>query len=314
MQHYTRTLDRNPDKVAPEVPDFRLPTDEELDAVEAFQLSLGRQQDLVLPLAFKPGSPESNGQIVFREGSIITRETTGGGTCRACHNDAGAVNGQDFMIANRNFNTGVEDFLRNGTFDVSRRPCDGGFGKEEERICADGTTGFGNGTFNPQPLVEAADTAPFFHNNAAQTLEEVIEFYHSPEFIARFPTALMQMNDTEKAELAAFLRVLNVMENERAATATLNAAKAASSTSLTTARGRIRQAQFDILDAINVLNQGGLFQGDAVPALRAARGLTNQAARARTSDAMNSLIDQAIGKLREACNFMGDGNACPITF
>ena len=44
IQHFTRTLNRIPGA------DFRLPTGEELDALEAFQLSLGRQQDLALPL------------------------------------------------------------------------------------------------------------------------------------------------------------------------------------------------------------------------------------------------------------------------
>ena len=47
IQHYTRTLNR----VAGV--DFRLPTDAELDALEAFQLSLGRQEDPTLPLPLK---------------------------------------------------------------------------------------------------------------------------------------------------------------------------------------------------------------------------------------------------------------------
>ena len=33
--------------------DFRLPTEDELDALEAFQLSLGRKQEIELPLALK---------------------------------------------------------------------------------------------------------------------------------------------------------------------------------------------------------------------------------------------------------------------
>ena len=44
VQHFTKTLNRVSDV------DFRLPTDEELDALEAFQFSLGRQEDLTLPL------------------------------------------------------------------------------------------------------------------------------------------------------------------------------------------------------------------------------------------------------------------------
>jgi cytochrome c peroxidase len=39
-----------------------------------------------------------------------------------------------------------------------------------------------NDGFNIPPLVEAADTAPFFHNNASATLEEAVAFYNSPAF------------------------------------------------------------------------------------------------------------------------------------
>ena len=44
IQHFTKTLDRIAGI------DFRLPTPDELDALEAFQLSLGRQSELSLPL------------------------------------------------------------------------------------------------------------------------------------------------------------------------------------------------------------------------------------------------------------------------
>ncbi|HEY3168626.1 MAG TPA: hypothetical protein VGK57_15445, partial [Candidatus Binatia bacterium] len=47
FQHFTKTLNRVPGV------DFRLPTDDELDAVEAFMLSTGRQSDLSLPLSLK---------------------------------------------------------------------------------------------------------------------------------------------------------------------------------------------------------------------------------------------------------------------
>jgi cytochrome c peroxidase len=56
-------------------------------------------------------------------------------------------------------------------------PPDGGLGRN---LRSQG--GFGDGTFNIPPLVEAADTAPFFHNNASATLEEAVAFYNSPAF------------------------------------------------------------------------------------------------------------------------------------
>lgn len=47
LQHYTLTLNRM------EGVDFRLPSDDELDALEPFQLSLGRSSELSLPLSLK---------------------------------------------------------------------------------------------------------------------------------------------------------------------------------------------------------------------------------------------------------------------
>ena len=42
----------------------------------------------------------------------------------------------------------------------------------------------GDHTFNIPPLVEAADTPPHFHNNAAATIEDAVAFYSSPTFQA----------------------------------------------------------------------------------------------------------------------------------
>ncbi|MDX1488816.1 MAG: hypothetical protein R3268_11485, partial [Acidiferrobacterales bacterium] len=74
IQHFTKTLNR----VAGV--DFRLPTDEELDALEAFQLSLGRQQDLQLPLSLK-GTVAKRGQEIFLDNAV--------GKCNICHANAG---------------------------------------------------------------------------------------------------------------------------------------------------------------------------------------------------------------------------------
>ncbi|HXL57197.1 MAG TPA: hypothetical protein VN958_13120, partial [Chitinophagaceae bacterium] len=60
IQHFTKTLSRVPGV------DFRLPTEEELDALEAFQLSLGQQEELKLPLPLK--SPVAlRGQAIFND-------------------------------------------------------------------------------------------------------------------------------------------------------------------------------------------------------------------------------------------------------
>ena len=72
----------------------------------------------------------------------------------------------------------------NDSFDTGTRglravgPADGGFGQDHQ----DGVAGFGNGTTNTPPSIEAADTAPFFHNNSAATLEDSMRFYATPTF------------------------------------------------------------------------------------------------------------------------------------
>ena len=63
IQHFTKSTRRIAGV------DFRLPTDEELDALEAFQLSLGRQEDLQLPLPLK-GVVVSRGQELFMDNNL----------------------------------------------------------------------------------------------------------------------------------------------------------------------------------------------------------------------------------------------------
>jgi mono/diheme cytochrome c family protein len=126
IQHFTKTLNRIPGV------DFRLPTDEELDALEAFQLSLGRQQDLTLPLPLK-GTVPKRGQAIFLDNGL--------GKCNLCHVNAGATaNLGGGNIGNANFNTGIED-LPDQPADLTGElvPPDDGFGTP------------GDGTFNTPP-------------------------------------------------------------------------------------------------------------------------------------------------------------------
>jgi cytochrome c peroxidase len=206
-QHFTRTLMRTAGV------DFVLPTDAQLDALEAFQLSLGRNQELSLPLSFKPHLDEvlAGQQIFLNDGS---NTAVGAGKCNSCHQNAGANIGN---LGNFNFDTGVEEFLRNplNKFNLTLRPVDGGFGTTNG--------GLGNGTFNTPVLVEAADTPPFFHNHIANTIEEATDFYTSPEFNASPAGIFLQGIDLEAVEVqqvAAFLRVLNGLENIRTVIAT----------------------------------------------------------------------------------------------
>jgi mono/diheme cytochrome c family protein len=206
IQHFTKTTNR----VAGV--DFRLPTDRELDALEAFQLSLGRQEDLHLPLPLK-GLEPSRGQEIFLDNDL--------GKCNICHFNAGA-NGNPAIFGpdagNLSFNTGVED-LPDQPADLTGElvPPDDGFGVP------------GNGEFNTPPLVEAADTGPFFHNDAVATIEGAVGFYDGDSFNDSPAGALLagatgggiELDATQIEEIAAFLRVINALENIRASIAML---------------------------------------------------------------------------------------------
>ncbi len=285
IQHFTKTLDRVPGV------DFRLPDDQELNALEAFLLSLGRQEDLVLPLPLKGAVPR-RGQEIFMDDAV--------GKCNICHFNAGAnarLGGQ--LVGNANFNTGVED-LPDQPADLTGailQP-DDGFGIP------------GDGTFNTPPLVEAADTGPFFHNNSVSTIEGAVGFYDGDAFnnspAGKFLAASdpegngIEIDATQITAIAAFLRVINALENIRETMALLERS---------TARGvsgeraslLLRRAAAENGDAIEVL-EGGLLHPDAVAHLRAAATLIDEAARGsrrsnarRAADELRSARSKLVG-------------------
>src|SRR4030095_1590840 len=75
----------------------------------------------------------------------------------------------------------------------------------------------GDSTFNTPSLVEAAETGPFFHNNSIETIEGAVAFYNGPAFNnsssgQRNP---IKLDGTQIVAIAAFLRVINTLENIR---------------------------------------------------------------------------------------------------
>src|SRR5262249_34876864 len=148
----------------------------------------------------------------------------GPGKCNTCHENAGAnASFGSLPHQNRNFNTGVEDRDNAAAQRAANSiPRDGGFGTTALNPdgCAGAPSpdcGFGNGNFNPPELVDAADTPPFFHNDSAATLEEAIEHYNSGAFLSAQPTRGFNLTPTEVRQIAAFLRVINTVENIRSA-------------------------------------------------------------------------------------------------
>lgn len=302
-QHFPKTLSRRPGA------DFRLPTEEELDAMEAFQLSLGRQEELdITELTFNNATVTAGQDVFLNEGK-----------CNSCHFNAGA----NFFLAtdqNFNFDTGVEDQRRPRRRGAAVIPRDGGFGQ-------DGTlrTGFGNGTFNTPSLIEAADTAPFFHDHSAETLEDAIDFYNTNAFNNSSGGIISQgisINRQQVRQVAAFLRAINALENIREATTLLTRARALPNSDDT--HTILVRAQFECADAREVWalieedentapqgrggrGRGGRNRGGAPPAspsidaqFERMEGLAQQIVRAvaqNNTQERNRLIDEALNQL-----------------
>lgn len=286
IQHFTKTLNRVPGV------DFRLPTDAELDALEAFQFSLGRQTDLQLPLPLK-GTLAKRGQEIFMDNSL--------GKCNVCHSNAGAITRAGAAnLGNANFNTGVEalpDQPQRLTGELV--PDDDGLGTP------------GDKTFNTPPLVEAADTAPFFHNNSVTTLEGAVGFYDGDAF-NESPAGLflksidpnkkgIELDTTQIAAIAQFLRVLNAVENLRQTATLLDETLMRPPPRRETPTELLTRARLLLEGAQRVLNQGG----NAGPAERAAKVQLQEALKlvARAADyrePSRSAIDEALAVVKRA--------------
>lgn len=217
-QHFTRHILRRPGI------DFTFPTDSELDAIEAFQLTLGRQTDVPLNSYTLLDFDAQTGKSLFANSR-----------CNKCHGQAGA--GEDGtqdpngIRINLNFNTGVERFLTNHPDNTGEpRPPDGGFGlnpagdftslqKNDDN--SDGI--FGNKTFNVPSLIEMADTLPAFHNNITSiagqnelpnTVEGAILFYRTAEFDQSPSGPAIAFGSIGTMQVGKFLRVVNALHNK----------------------------------------------------------------------------------------------------
>ena len=279
-QHFPLTLDRTPDI------DFRLPTEMELDRLEAFQLSLGRQEDLNLETLKLKGYVPARGQEIFLDGSL--------GKCNICHLNAGA--NTERGIGNGNFDTGVEELLDQPA-DLTGElvPPDDGFGTP------------GDGRFNTPSLVESADTGPFFHNNAIETIEGAVAFYNgaafngSPSSIGRFGVGEIKLDATQIVAVAAFLRVINALENIRSAIALEERHLDANHSNVNL--NLLELARADTLDAIDDLRGGGRHP-DAVQNLEQAVQRLQLAGKRTNRGKRKHFIMQAIDYQEDARGLM----------
>ncbi|QXP88739.1 hypothetical protein [Methylococcus capsulatus] len=297
-QHMPKTLNRIPQV------DFRLPTDEELTALEAYMLSLGRTQDIDLSKLSFNSPLVQQGKLLFdvkenpvRNGEVILGETA---NCNGCHQNAGA--NSSTTHANPTRDTGVENmrtppaFLLDPTLAV-----DGGFGKEERVSCgfSQDHTCYGNGRFNTPPLVEAADTAPFFHNNSVNTLEEAIASYNGDSF-NQSPGAKtssgkdrrVKLESSQVTAIALFLRTLNALENIRSSN---SLSRKSMDLRGRNAKETLKLAMADTEDAIEVLQGGTLLPyPEALARLEEALALEKKALHTEIGPLRNLRLHKAI--------------------
>jgi hypothetical protein len=287
-QHFTKTLARRPvGGIQPQ--DFRFPTTAELNALEAFQLSTGRQSDLSLPLNLN-GALASLGQNMF----IINPNNPTGLSCNTCHSNAGAKFGGagPDQGTNANRNTRVEDLPNQPgrLIDPSMFfPRDGGFGGAQVGPCP--IPGCGNQTFNITTVVEAADSGPFFHNNAINTVEGSVQFYNFG-----IPAAF-NLDPTQVQAIAAFMRVINALENIRSAIDLEN--RALQEATQAGAAELLKLSIADLEDAVSVLSSASLHP-EAVSALRQAISLDQAAINTADKPTRDALITQALAQKQAA--------------
>ena len=159
FQHFTKRLNR----VAGV--DFVLPTDAQLDTMEAFTLASGRLNELNLANVTLTNAGAQAGKIRFvaDDGAATAATPTPAPTSprpepqlrHRCRDEPRPRARDRAPPARRRLRRRHRDCDGNGVNDC-----------------------FGDGTFNTTPLIEAADTEPFFHNNSAATIEDAVDLLH----------------------------------------------------------------------------------------------------------------------------------------
>ena len=283
IQHMPRTLAREPGV------DFRLPTDEELDALEAFMLSLGRQEELSLPLPLK-------GDLALRGQDLFIDKDNKNGRCNVCHINAGASSLQASVLPQgRIVNLGSivhatgEEFAPGMPTEVI--PLDDGYKDTHQ--------------FNTPPVVEAADAGPLFHSGFVKSVEEAVDIYNLDTFrnsgvgvalTKRFGTET-NLSASEVLAIGAFLRVINALDNIRETTELLESSLEKGFLERERASELIRRAAYETEDAIIVLD-GVNLHPLAVGRLRRAEELIHSAREATFS--RSGHVRDALAELRRA--------------
>lgn len=321
VQHMPKTLNRVVGS------DFRLPTNAELDAIEAYTLSLGRNKDYPLwQLTFSEPLAQAGKNLFDTKQNPCTHNTaqTGGpspaahcpsgetlvqgetANCNGCHQHAGARSSTTF--ANPTRNTGVENFkIHPARLTKPDLSYDGGFGTNATTCGPNGEACYGDGRFNTPSLIEAADTGPFFHNNSVGSLEDAIAAYNSDAFnqspgafTSKLANRQVKLDATQVAAIGSFLRAVNAVENIRLSNRLDSQAKQIANAD--TARELIKLAYEENQDAISVLKTSsvGILFGGAVKKLEEASRYQSMAQLIPGSSLRNVALQQAITAKKQA--------------
>ena len=185
-QHFTLSLNRIPGV------DFRRATADELDALEAFQLWLGRR-----PLTEEENAAQGTEnatefnilQLDFKEPRVgLGRDhfaSNDGATCNSCHTNAGALGGGGG--GNNNNITSVSLAADDIGVPVIGVPIPDDEGTIASAF-AGGDTGRLIGAFNAQALIRAAEKGAWFHNHkVVGNFEAAIAHYGSDDFLVGDP-------------------------------------------------------------------------------------------------------------------------------
>ncbi|MCK5829424.1 MAG: hypothetical protein KAH20_03900 [Methylococcales bacterium] len=283
-QHMPKTLARTPGV------DFRLPTEHELNALEAYMLSLGRQKEFDDFTQITMSDERADrGRLNY-----MGENVDGDVNCNACHFNGGANTNPDFNFpilmtppshefSNRSFSPRVEELIDQlpDLIDFANNPKDDGFGS-------------GTNLFNVQTVIEAADTGPFFHAHQIDTVEAMVAFYSSKRTLKNGEVLppIIGLNGAQVANIGAFLRVLNADENSRSAIQLID--QASDFSRRKEIRTNLSIARSEITDAIQVLEGANLHFDDALPLLRLARHQIRHAKSAY----------RAVSKLKKARRMM----------
>ena len=331
VQHAPLTMSRRPGI------DFRMPTDEELDALAAYQLSLGRQEDFDLPKLELKSALATQGKALYLDTGTLFEP--GHKNCNACHFNGGGTTAIPFIPGIR-LDTNPKGFSIAAATNVNETPLavslalprDGGFGQVPTVFGSFGNTEdlpppFGHleiEEFNSPPVVESADTGPFFHNHSVDGIEAAVAFYGSPAFknslvgSAAPITLSADVNDPEVRAIAAFLRVLNALENIRSSIDV--AERGRTMTAVDDRRDLTRLSLAETEDALEVLS-GGALAGEGDSAIRSARTrlttarvLLEVAQHLRLGWAIDRLLTVAVQQLREARSALANPATLPASF